>query len=125
MVKMSIKTSNKTDLNLRETVDHLNKVSRENQTPLWRDIAERLAGSRKNYASINIGKISKLAEDGDTVIVPGKVLGGGYVEKKIRVSALSISEKALKKMAEAGGEFIPLDVMADKEPKGTNLKIMR
>ncbi|MCL4344888.1 MAG: 50S ribosomal protein L18e [Candidatus Thermoplasmatota archaeon] len=125
MVKMSIKTSNKTDSNVKETVEHLNAVSRENQTPLWRDIAERIAGSRRNYASINIGKISKLCNEGDTVVVPGKILGGGYVEKKLKVSALYISEKALRKMSEAGGEFIPLDAIADREPKGTNLKVMR
>ncbi|MGP6207553.1 50S ribosomal protein L18e [Cuniculiplasma sp. SKW3] len=125
MVKMSLKTSNKTDLNVKETVEHLNAVSRENQTPLWRDIAERIGGPRKNYASINIGKISKVCNDGDTVVVPGKILGGGYVEKKLKLSALYISEKALRKISEAGGEFIPLKAIADKIPKGTNVKIMR
>ena len=108
-----------------ETVETLLKLSRENQSPLWRDIAKRLSETRQNYADLNVGKISKMCKDGDIVVVPGKVLGSGYMEKKLKISALDVSEKAMKKIKDSGSEFVFLADLAKENPEPKNLKIMR
>ncbi|MHB1439643.1 MAG: 50S ribosomal protein L18e [Cuniculiplasma sp.] len=125
MVKMSIQMERKTSLKIMETVKTLLEVSRENQSPMWRDVARRLSETRQNYADLNVGKISRLCKDGDVVVVPGKVLGSGYMEKKVRISALDVSEKAMKKIKESGSEFISLLDLARESPEPKNIKIMR
>jgi large subunit ribosomal protein L18e len=66
----------------------------------WLDIGNIISGSRRNSIKVNIEKINKEAEEGDIVVVPGKVLSTGKIEKKVKVAALGFSEEALKKLKE-------------------------
>ncbi|MCL4322879.1 MAG: 50S ribosomal protein L18e [Candidatus Thermoplasmatota archaeon] len=122
---MSIQVERKTSPKIKETVKTILELSRENQSPLWRDIAKRLSETRQNYADLNVGKISKLCKDGDIVVVPGKVLGSFFAVGKVKISALDISEKAMRKVKESGSEFIPLQDLAKENPEPKNIKIMR
>ena len=98
---MSLQTARKTSPAMRGTIEKLITISRENNSVFWRDIAERLTAGSRRYSSINVGKISRLASDGETVVVAGSVLGSGFVDKKVTVSALAISENARKKLEES------------------------
>ncbi|MCL5782747.1 MAG: 50S ribosomal protein L18e [Candidatus Thermoplasmatota archaeon] len=122
---MSLKPNNKESPLLKETIEELTKISRENDNPFWRDIARRLNASRKNYASLNLGKIDKLIEDGEIVVVPGSLLGAGYFEKKATLSALKFSRSAQEKIKQSGSTLKTLVELAREHPKGTNLKILR
>ncbi len=125
MVKMSIKGDRKTSEQLKDVINSLLEISRESNSALWRDVARRLSETRSNYADLNVSKISKLSAEGETIVVPGKVLGSGYLEKKVRISAPFISAKALTKIKESGSEFIPIVDLAKEKPDGKNIKIMR
>lgn len=122
---MSLKPDNKENPVLKETVEELTKISRESSSPFWRDIAKRLNGSNKNLASLNLGKLESLVNDGETVVVPGTLLGFGYFEKKATLSALRISASAAEKIKKSGGETKTLIDLAKENPKGTNIKILR
>ncbi len=122
---MSLKVNRKNNPVLKDLIRELNEVSRENQAPIWRDIAIRLAGGDRRYASINVGKVSRLISEGDIVVVPGSLLGSGYIDKKITVSALRASEKARKKVSDAGGSYKDILEVVRENPKGTNVKILR
>ena len=76
---MSLQTARKTSPAMRGTIEKLITISRENNSVFWRDIAERLNAGSRRYSSINVGKISRLASDGETVVVAGSVLGSGFV----------------------------------------------
>jgi large subunit ribosomal protein L18e len=125
MFTMSLETHRKSSPAMKETIEKLITISRDNQSAFWRDIAERLTGGRRRYSAINVGKISKLANDGETVVVAGAVLGSGFIDKKVTVSALSISENARKKLEENGSTFKSLNELAAENPKGSNLRILR
>ncbi len=122
---MPIDVSRKTSPVLSNTIIQLNELSRKNQSTFWRDIAERLSAGRRRYASVDLGKIERLCNEGDTVVVPGAVLGGGNLRKKITVSALRFSSSAVDKIASVGGKHTSLVQMAEENPKGTNIKIIR
>lgn len=122
---MSIKTDRKTDNSLKSTVQNLTELSRLNSSEIWRDIARRLAGGRRRYASINLGKIDSLASDGDVLVVPGSILGAGSISKKLTISSLHISQKALEKIRAAGCTYKTIDELSKENPKGSNIKIMR
>jgi ribosomal protein L18E len=66
------------------------------------ELANKLAGSTKKHAAVNLNKINDSKKD--VIIVPGKVLSLGEIKKKCRVYALSYSETAKEKLKAAGCE---------------------
>jgi len=113
----------KTNPILLETIDELKKVSRENEAPIWRDIAKRLEKSRKNWAEVNISKLTLLKE-GETAVIAGKLLGAGLIDKAVKVAAFSCSTSAAKKIRNVGGEVLSIPELMEQNPKGTNVRIM-
>jgi len=114
----------KSNPNLVRLIDELLKASAMNDAPIWKDIAERLAKPKRLYAEVNISKIQRYANEGETIVVPGKVLGGGKISKAVTVAALSFSETAKKKITEAGGKCITIKELIEINPSGSGVRIM-
>lgn len=66
---------------------------------------------RRRRLAVNIGKISRCANANDSIIVPGKVLGNGEMDKKISICAVEYSGQALQKLKKAGCSMVGLDEM--------------
>lgn len=115
----------KTNPQLTELVRSLRKASTENKAPIWLAISRALKRPRKNMAQINLSRISRLTKNGETVAVPGKVLGAGSVDHKVTVAALTFSASAKEKIRLAGGTCITLNQLVEKNPEGTEVRIMR
>ena len=118
-------SSNKTNPQLVATIDNLKAKTRETEAAIWRDIALRLEKPKRNWAEANLSKLERYAKDGETIIVPGKVLAAGSISKKITVAAFSFSKAAAKAIVEAGGKTLTLEELAEANPKGTGVRIMR
>jgi large subunit ribosomal protein L18e len=118
-----VKVTNKTNPLLLETISELKRVSRENEAPIWRDIAKRLERSRRNWAEVNISKLALLHE-GETAVIAGKLLGAGLIDRAVTIAAFSYSESAAQKIKAVGGEILSIGELAEKNPKGTNVRIM-
>jgi len=102
----------------------LRKKARENKARIWRDIADRLSRSRSRRTSVNVSRINRHTKRGDTVIVPGKVLGAGRVDHPVNVAAFAFSETARTKILHAKGKCLSIPQLIAKNPKGTNVKII-
>jgi len=103
----------------------LRRAYRETGRPMWRALREAIVdASRSGLARVNVGKINRLASDGDVVVVPGKVLGSGSVDKKIIVGALAFSADARRKIASAGGEALSISELAGKYPGAKGVKLI-
>lgn len=113
-----------TDPRLLELIRFLKKKARENKAVIWRDIAERLAVSRRRRIAVNLSRINRYTEKGDVVIVPGKVLGAGKLEHKVTIAAFSFSETAKNKILKAKGKCLTIQDLVKKNPKGSNVKII-
>ncbi len=124
MSKIRKLLNRKTNPNLVKLIDELLKASAENKAPIWKDIAERLAKPKRLYAEVNVSKIQRYASEGETVVVPGKVLGGGRISKAVTVAALSFSETAKRKIIEAGGRCISIRELMETNPRGSGVRIM-
>ena len=109
---------------LVELIGSLKAAGRENQAPLWRDIASRLEKPSRNWAQVNISKIDAHLGDGETAVVPGKLLGAGETSKKLTVIAYSASASAKAKIAKAGGKVLTLQDAMVAFPKGQNCRII-
>ncbi len=122
MKKRAIKKTNPRLLNL---ISLLKDASRQNGTNIWRDIASRLEAPARNYAEVNLSKISRYAGNGETIVVPGKVLGSGMLETSVRVAALNFSQTAETKIREAKGQCLTIEELLVDNPKGSRVRILR
>lgn len=102
----------------------LRKAARENDAKIWRTVAEHLSKSRKRRIAVNVSRINRYTQDGDEVVVPGKVLGAGLITHSVKVAALDFSEQARKKIIEAKGKCLSIPELIRLNPKGSNVKII-
>src|SRR5207247_336102 len=79
---------------------------RETNAPIWRDVAERLERTRKNWSEVNLSRLSRYAEKGQQIVVPGVVLATGEITTPVTVAAFRTSIAAQKKIEAAGGRAI-------------------
>lgn len=114
----------KTNPGLRVLIQDLKKASWTNEAPIWRDIAKRLEKPTKARVVVNLSRIDRYANEGDTVLVPGKLLAAGAITKKVKVAAYSYSAAAVEKIVQAGGECVSIESLADANPSGTNVRIL-
>ena len=109
---------------LKETLLELEKQAKKENAKIWLKVGNILSKSRKNRVAVNLMKIDKYAKEGETIVVPGKVLGTGNLTKKVIVSSFEISDKAKQKI-NGVGTFMDLKSLMEKNPKGKGLKILR
>lgn len=102
----------------------LKKQSQESQTELWHSIAKRLTTSKRNRVAVNLSRLNRYTKEGETVAVPGKVLGSGKVEHPLAVAAFAFSDIAQKKILSAKGNCLSIRDLMKKNPTGKNVKLM-
>jgi len=107
------------------TIHMLYEASHRHGAEVWRAVAREMSRSRKNMAQVNVEEICRHLKDGETAVVPGKVLGDGVVDRKLSVAAFTFSGSAIRKISEAGGKAMSLEELIKKNPKGKNVRIMR
>jgi len=104
-------------------IRELEKAGNLNEAPIWKMMAEQMSRSRKNRREVNIRKINEYTKEGDVVAVPGKVLGDGYLDHEVTVSAFSFSDDAKNKILKTG-DAISISELIERNPKGSNIKII-
>jgi len=114
----------KTNEGLVELISDLKAQTRSTGAALWRDVANRLERSRKNWAEPNLSRLERHMPEEATVLVPGKLLGSGLVSGKRTVAAYSVSSGARVKIEQAGGRVITIRELMNENPKGTGVLIL-
>lgn len=113
----------KTNPNLVNLINVLIKNGYERNAMIWVAVAKRLAKPTRRMAEVNISKINRYTKKGDTVVVPGKVLGCGNLDHSVVVSAFKFSKSAKEKI-EKIGKVMTIEELMKKNPKGKGVKIM-
>lgn len=117
--KIKSRAKKKTNPELAETI----KACLANSA--WSEVAKILSGPTRNHASVSLTQIESEAADGDTVIVPGKVLSQGSLNKKVKVCALSFSDKAKEKLDESKIKFSTIKEEVKSNSKFEGAKIIK
>jgi len=86
------------------------------------ELAKRLSGSTRLQKNINLNELDKLNES--QVLIVGKVLGQGGINKKINIAALGFSEQAKEKLNKAGCETSTIKQFIEKNTKLEGVKII-
>jgi large subunit ribosomal protein L18e len=119
------RAAKKTNPRLLNLISTLNEASKENNAKIWREIAKRFDSPNSNYAEVNIGKISRYAGNGETILVPGKVLGSGVLTQQVSVAALNFSKSATLKIESANGTCMTIEDLIRNNPAGSRIRILR
>jgi large subunit ribosomal protein L18e len=114
------KNADPTNPVLLETIE----VLEEQEAGVWREVAENLGKVNRKRPEVNISDIERNAEDGDTVVVPGKVLGSGRLTKSVDVAAFKASRGAKQQISESG-EFMFIQDLVQENPEGSNVKVIK
>ena len=117
--KMAIKSKTKIENQLRPKTNKalVETIILAKKNPAWIKVAGLLTISRRKRKDINLTEIEKT--EGKTFVVCGKVLSQGGITKKVKVVALSFSEKAKEKLKAAGCETLTIaeEIQKNKDAK--------
>ncbi len=114
----------KTNPRLSSLIADLKSAARNSGGDVWGDIAERLEKPRRTHAEVNLGQIERYAREDETVVVPGKVLGSGVLQKDVTVAAVDFSGTAETKIDQVG-EAVSLEQLVEDNPEGSNVRVIR
>ena len=87
-------------------------------------LADQLSSSNRSKIAVNVSRLNRYTKDGETVVVPGKVLGSGKADHPITVAAFAFSDVAQSKIQTAKGKCLSIRDLMKKNPSGKNVKIM-
>lgn len=112
--KIEKKIKKKKNPELVETLIILKKNKQE--------FAHLLAMPVKKRGEFNLDEIN---EKGKNVVIAGKVLSQGNLDKKLRIVAWNFSKKAKEKIEKSGGEAVVLQDELIKNPELKGLEILK
>jgi len=113
-----------TNPELIQLIRFLKKESREKGAGIWLDVAEHLSKPSRQHTVVNLSKINRYTNKNATIVVPGKVLASGLLDHAVTVAAFDASDKAKAKLAAAKAKYLSIAELVEKNPQGSNVKII-
>lgn len=95
------------------------------ESRFWKRVVKDLKRPSRQKGTVNIYKINKFAREGEMVLIPGKVLSVGDIDKKIDVAAVNFSVEAKRKILEAEGKTMSIKELLQTNPDGKKVRILR
>jgi len=105
--------------NLVNLIHDLKKLSIDQKVKFWKRIAEDLEKPTRKRREVNLDRLSRNTKANETVIVPGKVLGSGELDHKLKVAAFAFSQPAKEKV-----EAMTIRQLMKDNPKGKGVRII-
>jgi large subunit ribosomal protein L18e len=104
-------------------IAEINSNPDANRMKFWKAVVKELEKSARQRREVNLYRINKNLKEGQTALVPGKVLSIGELTKKVTVAAYAFSEAARIKI-NSRGKAISISQMLKENPKAKNARIM-
>lgn len=122
---MKSKTKISKQLERKGNPDLMETILAAKKQEKWLEIAGILSGPRRENICINLDKINQESKAGEIVVIPGKVLSQGEIDKKIKIVAFNFSEKAKEKLLSAKCEAVYIKDEIKSNPSAKGIKIIR
>ena len=99
-----------------EMVELIHDLKKQ-KTPFWKRVVKDLSRSTRSRRAVNLSRISRYAKKGETIVVPGKVLGSGAAPEKTVIAAWSFTKSAEDKIRKVGGKAWSFRDLLKNKPK--------
>ncbi|GIU68479.1 MAG: 50S ribosomal protein L18e [Candidatus Pacearchaeota archaeon] len=119
--KIKKQASKKNNPELLKTI----RAAEKTKNDFWLKIASIMSYPRRKKIVVNLKDIEKLSKEGESIVVPGKVLSMGEIRKKIRIIAFSFSNSAKEKILKSNSEAVYIIDEIKKNPEAKSLKIIK
>ena len=110
---------------LKTTIRKLKAASKERDQAIWAALADGLDKPKRIRTALNLSRINRHTEAGDTVGVPGKVLASGALNHPVTVAAFSFSDGARRKILGAKGRAITLTALLKEGIEPSKIKVLK
>ena len=91
---------------------------------LWKKVHKDLSRPSRKRSNVNLYKIARYAREGETVVVPGKILSIGELDRGGTVAAYQCSDAARQKITKANGQVMTITELLAKNPKGQKVRVL-
>lgn len=105
------------------TVALINEL-RKQKKAIWKDVADRLEKPTRQRVEVNLSAIQRNTQEGETALVPGKVLAEGKLKKSVDVAALNFSMGAVQKITAAKGRCLSIKELLEENSEGKNVRLV-
>ena len=122
---MKTKTLIDKQLKRKKNIELVKTIIAAKKNDGWLEIAGILSGPRGKRIDMNLEEINKKIENEETIVIPGKILSQGEINKKVKVIALSFSEKAKEKLLKAKCEVSSILEEIKKNPQAKDVRILK
>ena len=116
--KIERKLKRKTNPELVDTIIVCKKNS------AWLEIAHLISTPARKQVALNLRDINAQAKDGQTILIPGKVLSSGNLDKKLKIIALSFSASAIDKLKKSKSDYLTILEEIKKNPNAKDINIL-
>ena len=112
MKRMGAKARNEV---LLQAIAALEKASRKQRGGIWKAAAEKLKKPRRQRISVNLWKVNAMHEKmGEKfLLVPGKVLGFGALDRAVNVIAFEFSGDAKEQIGRKGRALTIMEALKE------------
>jgi len=87
-------------------------------------VASVLASPRRQHVALNLNEIDRNTKEGDSIVVPGKVLSQGDISKKVAIIAFAFSGKTKEKLLKTKSHATNIIDEIKKNPEAKGLKVL-
>ena len=122
---MKTKTKIETQLRRKTNQELVETIIKSKKSENWFEVAKIISSPRRKRIVMNLDEINKVAKEGEHILVPGKVLSKGNVDKKIKIIASDISEVAKEKLEKAKISYTNMLDEIKNNPEAKGLRILK
>jgi len=119
-----MKRTGPSNLQLITLIAELKKKSIEDSAPLWKRLATDLERPTRNRRAVNLSRINRFTKDKETIVIPGKVLGSGFLDHSLTIAAFSFSGGAVDKLKKQNCNLLSISDLIKKKPKTSDIRII-
>ncbi len=108
----------------RRLISTLERSYRSQGAPVWDSSSVHLSNPRRRRVEVNLSRINRVASEKDTILVPGKVLGSGKLDHRVKIAAFDFTISARNKINDSGGKCLTIEELLKQQPEGKNVRII-
>ena len=109
---------------LSALISNLKKSASVKKVNLYDRLAYDLELATRKRRVVNLSRINRFTESGETIVIPGKVLGSGALDHSLTIYAFSYSDGALEIIKNAKAKALPIEDLLAADVKGKKIRLL-
>ena len=119
-----MKRTGPTNPRLITLIEGLKRSASEGKVNLFQRLAYDLESSTRSRRIVNLSNINRFTKAGETIVVPGKVLGSGNLDHALTIYAFDYSQGALESIRQAKATALSIEELLKSGVKDKRIRVI-